>query len=122
MLFFSCKLLLFFRPYTKKLKRVAIVDLSMLKFVSDRGAYFVKALKNYSTCYCFIHRINNSLVVCFYQNESIKIQINSSDSTDVNMVRIRRVAVWGLVILKQEPLLKHQKYQSKMYLTVLEKY
>ena len=79
MLFFPYyELLLFFRPYkNQELKRFGIVDSSMLKFVSDHDAYFVKTLKNYSTCYCFIHRINNILVVVwFYQNESIKTQID----------------------------------------------
>ncbi|CAF3595883.1 unnamed protein product, partial [Rotaria socialis] len=62
----------------KALRRFNIVDLSLLRFVSDRGPNFVKALKNYSTHFCFAHRLNNILVLCFYQNESIKAQTTCS--------------------------------------------
>ncbi|CAF3364514.1 unnamed protein product [Rotaria socialis] len=62
----------------KALRRFNIVDLSLLRFVSDRGPNFVKALKNYSTHFCFAHRLNNILVLCFYQNESIKAQTTFS--------------------------------------------
>jgi len=54
--------------------------------VSDRGPNFVKALKDYSSYFCFAHRLNNILVLCFYQNETIKDQTkSSSDSTDENV-------------------------------------
>lgn len=65
----------------KELNRFGINDLSSVKFVSDRGPNFVKALKNYSSYFCFAHRLNNILVLCFYQNESIKAQTSSSSNT-----------------------------------------
>lgn len=71
----------------KQLNRFGINDLSLLKFVSDRGPNFVKALKNYSSYFCFAHRLNNILVQCFYQNESVKAQTSSSsDTTDDNVL------------------------------------
>ncbi len=55
--------------------------------MSDRGPNFVKALKDYSSYFCFAHRLNNILVLCFYQNETIKDQTSSSsDSTDRNIL------------------------------------
>jgi hypothetical protein len=39
-------------------------------------------MKNYTSYFCFAHRLNNILVLCFYQNQSIKTQTSSScDST-----------------------------------------
>lgn len=68
------------------MKRFGIIDLSAVKFVSDRGPNFVKALKNHSSYFCFVHRLNNILVLCFYQTESIKAQTSSSsDSTAGNV-------------------------------------
>ncbi len=46
--------------------------------MTDRGPNFVKAMKNYSSYFCFVHRLNNILVLCFYQNESIKNQTTTS--------------------------------------------
>jgi hypothetical protein len=62
----------------KELKIFGIIDISAVKFVSDRGPNFVKALKNYSSYFCFVHRLNNILVLSFYQAESIKAQTSSS--------------------------------------------
>ncbi|CAF1450309.1 unnamed protein product [Adineta ricciae] len=62
-----------------------INDLSTLQFVTDRGSNFVKAMKNYSSYFCFAHRLNNILVLGFYQNESIKKQTKAfSDMTGEN--------------------------------------
>ena len=42
-------------------------------------------MKNYSSYFCFAHRLNNRLVLCFYQNESVRSQTNSSsERTDEN--------------------------------------
>ncbi|CAF1093959.1 unnamed protein product [Adineta ricciae] len=65
----------------KALGKFNINDLSTLKFVTDRGSNFVKAMKNYSSYFCFAHRLNNILVLGFYQNESIKKQTKISDIT-----------------------------------------
>jgi hypothetical protein len=66
------------------LKTFGINDLSTLKFVSDRGSNFVKALRDYSSYFCFAHRLNNILVLCFYQNDSVKAQtgVSSAAATD----------------------------------------
>jgi hypothetical protein len=64
-----------------------IDDLSVLKFVTDRGSNFVKAMKNYSSYFCFVHRLNNILVLYFYQNESIiNHTSSSSDLTGGNVL------------------------------------
>jgi hypothetical protein len=54
----------------KELKIFGIIDISAVNFV--------KALKNYSSYFCFVHRLNNILVLSFYQAESIKAQTSSS--------------------------------------------
>ena len=69
----------------KALGKFGIVDISVLKFVSDRGANFVKALKDYTSHFCFAHRLNNILVSCFYQNEAVKFQSGCSDFEDENV-------------------------------------
>lgn len=70
----------------KALQRFGINDLSLVKFVSDRGPNFVKALKNYNSYFCFVHRLNNVVVLGFYQNESSKAQNGSSSNfTDDNV-------------------------------------
>ncbi|CAF3430768.1 unnamed protein product, partial [Rotaria socialis] len=65
-------------PLQKKIKRFGVDDISFVKFASDRGPNFVKALKNYTSYFCFGQRLNDILVMCFYQNEPIKVQIRSS--------------------------------------------
>ena len=69
----------------RALGKFGIVDISVLRFVSDRGANFVKALKNYTSYFCFAHRLNNILVLCFYQNETVKFQNGCSDFQDGNI-------------------------------------
>lgn len=34
--------------------------------MSDRGSNFVKALKNFFVIWCFAHRLNNVLKLCFF--------------------------------------------------------
>lgn len=67
----------------KELRKFGITDLSALKFVTDRGANLVKAMKNYTSYFCFVHRLNNILVLGFYQNVSVKGQDGASGSFDV---------------------------------------
>ena len=63
------------------MERFGIRDVSVVQFVSDRGSNFVKALKNYSSYNCFVHRLNNVLVLCFYQKETVKAQTGSSSES-----------------------------------------
>ena len=42
------------------------MDLSQTFFVSDRSSNFAKALKDYFVIWCFAHRLNNVLKVCFF--------------------------------------------------------
>ena len=46
-----------------------MIDLSDVNIVSDRGSNFVKAFAVYNPVYCFGHRLNNILKICFFQRE-----------------------------------------------------
>ena len=55
-----------------------------LNFVCDRGSNFIKALKDFSPLYCYVHRLNNILKKCFFQSKNSRISITPSTITDVS--------------------------------------
>ena len=65
---------IFFFFLSKAIRRVLeqydLCDLSRLSFMSDRGANLVKALREYDTLFCFLHRINNILKRAFFQSKN----------------------------------------------------
>lgn len=52
------------------MERFEIVDLSRVTFVSDRGANFLKALKDFQAYSCTAHRLNNIIKRCFFINDT----------------------------------------------------
>lgn len=46
--------------------------------MSDRGSNLVKALRDYDTLFCFLHRVNNILKRSFFQLSNQKVSIASS--------------------------------------------
>lgn len=55
-----------------------------MNIVSDRGSNFVKAFSIYNPIYCFGHRLNNILKICFFQQDNKSkrncVSISSKDS------------------------------------------
>ena len=47
-----------------------------ITYVTDRGANFVKAFRSNKVLYCVVHRLNNILKRCFYQNPKRKTNIS----------------------------------------------
>jgi hypothetical protein len=47
-----------------------------ITYVTDRGANFVKAFRSNKVLYCVLHRMNNILKRCFYQNPTKKLNIS----------------------------------------------
>lgn len=56
-----------------------------ITFVTDRGANFVKAFKSNKVLYCVVHRMNNILKRCFYQNPSKKSKAIPEKLTDISI-------------------------------------
>lgn len=46
--------------------------------MSDRGSNLVKALREYDTLFCFLHRINNILKRAFFQSKNKQNRSNKS--------------------------------------------
>lgn len=63
------------------LEQFDLPDLSRLSFMSDRGANLVKALREYDTLFCFLHRINNVLKRAFFQSRNQQNRSNKQKST-----------------------------------------
>ncbi|CAF0841728.1 unnamed protein product [Rotaria sordida] len=51
------------------LSEFGITDLSDLNIITDKGANFIKAFAMYDPIYCFGHRLNNILKICFFQQK-----------------------------------------------------
>jgi hypothetical protein len=47
-----------------------------ITYVTDRGANFVKAFRSNRVLFCVVHRLNNILKRCFYQNPNKKSNIS----------------------------------------------
>ncbi len=60
------------------LEQYDLCDLSRLSFISDRGANLVKALREYDTLFCFLHRVNNILKRAFFQSKNKQNRLTKS--------------------------------------------
>ncbi|CAF3886290.1 unnamed protein product [Rotaria sp. Silwood1] len=56
----------------KYLEFFGINSLADVNIVCDRGSNFVCAFKNFQPIFCYGHRINNIVKICFYQNKTKK--------------------------------------------------
>ena len=65
----------------KVLEQYDLCDLSRISFMSDRGANLVKALREYDTLFCFLHRVNNILKRAFFQSKNKQNRSNKSKTT-----------------------------------------
>jgi hypothetical protein len=79
--------------------------------MSDRGANFVKAFAIHNPLYCFGHRLNNILAICFFQQPKKKQnQLRKSSTSDNPTKIIKRVSV--APVLKNEDLLSDSDSES----------
>lgn len=62
------------------MERFEISDLSRVTFVSDRGANFLKALKDFQAYSCAAHRLNNIVKRCFFINDTTKNEDDSAEN------------------------------------------
>ncbi len=59
-----------------------------MNIISDRGANFVKAFGIYNPLYCFGHRLNNVLKICFFQQKKKKKNQNNRSSIYSNSAAV----------------------------------
>lgn len=52
-----------------------------VNIISDRGSNFVKAFSDYDPIYCFGHRLNNVLKICFFQQQTRKKKSSKSSKS-----------------------------------------
>ncbi|CAF4039435.1 unnamed protein product [Rotaria sp. Silwood1] len=72
----------------RHLSEYGIRDLADLNIMSDRGSNFVKAFAIYNPIYCFGHRLNNILKICFFQQQKKKKDKPDELSTTTNTTSI----------------------------------
>ncbi|CAF3998528.1 unnamed protein product, partial [Rotaria sp. Silwood1] len=66
------------------LEPFGIIDLSQVFFVSDRGSNFVKALTHFFVIWCFAHRLNNVLKLCFFTAATKEEKRKAMDNTQLS--------------------------------------
>ncbi|CAF2915108.1 unnamed protein product [Rotaria sp. Silwood2] len=72
----------------RHLSEYGIGDLADVNIISDRGSNFVKAFAIYNPIYCFGHRLNNILKICFFQQQKKKKdkhdELSTTNTTSIN--------------------------------------
>ncbi|CAF4052179.1 unnamed protein product, partial [Rotaria sordida] len=72
----------------RHLSEYGIRDLVDVNIISDRGSNFVKAFAIYNPIYCFGHRLNNILKICFFQQQKKEKNKPNELSTTTNTTSI----------------------------------
>jgi hypothetical protein len=75
-----------------------ITDLSELNIITDKGANFVKAFALYNPLYCFGHRLNNILKICFFQVIKNKKDQNNLNSLNDNSTTRKKTNVTPVIL------------------------